>query len=579
MKNKIYAAALTAVLIPAGAMAQEQLSKEITVEREIVPEVRAASRLDLYPRQLTFTPQNRSLGFSDGSVRAEVNPGIAMLEPAATEPAAAPTPYRGYLDAGYFPAANASVSAGYAILSGASTGLGVWTQLNNLSYKGKPAEELGKETFRRFAGKVGVDFSHAFSEANRLEVNTRVGYSSFLQPWSVIELSADENASTETQNVLQWDLDARWRGRAGENLRYHAAAGFGLYNFSKGLPLDEENELPALHQTGFDFDLGVEQTINAASSAGVDLTGDFLSYNHFPELTDEGLSDGGKTLGVMSLKPFYRWGNDVVTLKAGVRLDLTFNSGKGFHVAPDVLLGVNPAAGFGAWLRLGGGERMNSFQSLEAFSPYFSQAVAYGVSNMPVTGDLGLRFGPFKGVSVTLTLAYASANNWLLPCEEGGQLLFAPADLRAWKAGAKVGWSFRKLLTLEASFESTLGNDEKQTWIEWRDRARHVLAASVAVKPVERLTIDLGYTLRMKRSMPSASLNEAMAADPLNPFGMPADFNLKDVSNLSAGAAFAVTDAFTVFARGENLLGTESYLLPYVPAQGATGLVGIGWKF
>ena len=152
----------------------------------------------------------------------------------------------------------------------------------------------------------------------------------------------------------------------------------------------------------------------------------------------------------MSLKPFYRWANDVVWVKAGVRLDLTVNSGKAVHVAPDALFGVNPAAGFGAWLRLGGGEHMNSLQSLEAFSPYISQAAAYGVSDMPVTGDLGLRFGPFRGVSVTLTLAYASADNWLLPYEDEGQLLFAPVDLRTWKAGARINWSFRKLLSFEA---------------------------------------------------------------------------------------------------------------------------------
>ena len=81
----------------------------------------------------------------------------------------------------------------------------------------------------------------------------------------------------------------------------------------------------------------------------------------------------------------------------------------------------------------------------------------------------------------------------------------------------------------------------------------------------------------MKRSMPSVRwMQEAEAA---NSFLPACDYDLKDVSDLSVGASYAVTDDFTVFARGENLLGTDSYLLPYVPAQGLTGLVGIGWKF
>lgn len=571
-------AALLAAATAADAAAQEQLSKEITVEREIVPEVRAASRLDLYPRQLTFTQQSRTPDFSDKSVRGEINPGITMLEPANTEAAAPVTPYRGYLDVGYFPAANASISAGYGIVSNASTRLGAWTQLNNRSYKAHPAPELGKETFRRFAGKVGVDFGHSFSETNRLSVNTQLGFSSFLQPWSVIARSEDSEVSTENQSVMQWDLTAMWRGKAGENLGYHAGVGFNLYNFADALPLDEDMELPAIHQTGVNFDFGVAQAINQESSAGVDLTGDFLSYSHFPETDGEGLlSTSGKTLGLMSLKPFYRFGNEVVTFKAGVRLDLNVNYGKTLHVAPDVMFGVNPAGGFGAWLRLGGGGHLNNLQSLAAFSPYISQSAAYGLSELPVTGQLGLRFGPFSGLSVALTLDYASADDWLLPCEQEGQLLFAPANLRAWKAGARINWNFRKLLAFEASFESTLGNEEKQTWIEWRDRARHVLEVSLTVRPVDRLTVDLGYSMRMKRSMPSMRwLDEAVPENPLMPAG---DYDLKDVSNLTVGASYAVTDAFTVFARGENLLGTDSYLLPYVPAQGLTGLAGIGWKF
>jgi len=575
MKQHIAAALATLAVVP--GVAQEQLSKEITIEREIVPEVRAASRLDLYPRQLNFAPLTKGLEISDVSVRTAITPGIATLEPAATEPAAEPTPYRGYLDAGYFPAANASVSAGYAIVSNESARLNVWTQINNAAYKAAPAQGLDKGKFSHLKGLVGVDFAKRFSAGNELGISTAVGYSSFLQPWSVIEKCIDSEKETESQGIFQWDLSAMWQGKCANDLNYHIGAGFNLFNFSEGLPVDEETAMPAVHQTGINFDLGVEQHINSASSAGVDFSGDFLSYNHFMELTDEGVSDSGKTVGVMGLTPFYRWANDVVSLKAGARVNLTVNSGKALHVAPDVLLAVNPASGFGAWLRFGGGEHVNSLQSLEAFSPYIAQTMAYGVSHMPVTGDLGLRFGPLHGVSFTLNVAYASANGWLLPYQNDGQLLFAATDLRAWKAGARINWDFKKLLSFEASFESALGNDEKNTWIEWRDRARHRLSASLTLRPIERLTVDLAYEMRMKRSMPTSMWTTAIDATDA-PLAY-TDFKLKDVSNLSVGASYAVTDAFTVFARGENLLNTSCYLLPYVPAQGITGLVGIAWKF
>ena len=575
--NPRYIVCCASVLVLADALAQEQLSKEITIEREIVPEVRAASRLNVYPRALSFKPQVKSLLISDFTEAAQSDPTISLYEPANTSPAAMPTPWRGYLDAGYFPAANVGVSAGYSIIGNNVTRLNIWGQLDNRNYKSAPLSEGTKETFRHLIGRIGVDFAHVFGEAGKLDVATDFGFSSFNQPWSVIEKSLnDGDGKIEGQSVAEWNLSAMWKGSANHKLNYHAGASFGIFNFSKGLEMESLNAtapgtaalpetitLPAVHQTSFGIDMGVVQQINAASSAGVDLTGDLLSYNHFA-------AGSGKAFGVGTLKPYYRFGNDVVTLKAGVRLDLTMNCGKAVHVAPDVLFGVNPASGFGGWLRLGGGEHLNSLQSLQAFSPYISQLYAYGVSHMPVTGDLGLRFGPVHGASLTLKLAYASANDWLLPVIADNQLLFSGCNLRSWKAGAQLNWKFREIVVLEASFESTLGNGEKDTWIEWRDRARHVLGASATVTPISPFSVTLSYQMRMKRSMP---VWDGVIAD------VPAEVGLEDVNNLGIGAAWKFTDALSVFARVDNVLDSESYLLPLVPAQGLNGLVGVAWKF
>lgn len=582
------------------ASAQEQLSKEITVEREIVPEVRAASRLAVYPRTLAIEPTAKSLDFRSHTSLSEIPGAITTLEPAATEAAVPPTPWRGYVNAGYFPSAQVGISAGYAIVDTEATKLNVWAQADNNSYKARVISDADKETFRHFSGKLGLGLTQKIGTVGTLGVSTDFGYSTFRQPWSVIERAFDPEAPLASQNVVEWNIGAIWRGNATSDLEYHLGAGAGIYNFSKGLPVDisgvaGEFELSAIHQTGFNADLGIGQKIGDHASAGVDLTADFTSYNSFVQPADlfaaDALSEdnqpvapafGGKTLGVVSFKPYYRYAKGMVSLKAGVKLDLTVNSGKAFHVAPDVLFAVNPASGFGAWLRVGGGEHLNTLQSLTAFTPYISQCMAYGVSNLPVTGDFGLRFGPVQGASLTLQLSYASANNWLLPVMDDSQLLFDAVDVRSWKASAQLHWSFRRLLSVDVTFESTLGSDDKNTWIEWRDRARHVLQATVSVRPLSPLTIDLSYNLRMKRRMPVAGDMFLLLADDAHPgeaVAAVADFNLKDVSNLSAGATYRVTEAFSVFVRVENILNTDSYLLPFVPAQGISGLVGISYKF
>ena len=570
------------------AAAEDNLSKEITVEREIVPEVRAASRLNLFPRAITYRPQGKELSLSEPDNEVNAPATIAALEPAATAPATEPTPWRGYVNAGYFPAANVALSAGYAILSNETDNLNIWGQLNNKSYRFTPEPDAGKEAVKRLSGHVGVDFSHRFGSTGTLELATGLGFHSFNQPWSFFNDNTRKPASSHNQSVIDWKLSAMWHGKGGNNLDYHIGAGFDIFNFSKGLsiPLDDAyadnndaydeaagNALynfPVVHQTGFNVDFGVKQSINSESAAGVDLTADFLHYNHF-----EGGS--GKTLGVASLKPYYRFGNDVVTLKAGLRMDLTINSGKAFHVAPDVLLGVTPASGFGAWLRIGGGEELNSMRTLFDFSPYVSQTYAYGVSNIPVKGDLGLRFGPFHGASITFGVAYGAANNWLLPVMDNGQLLFGRHDLRSWKGRAAIHWDFKKIVSVDASFETRFGNGEKEVWMEWRDRARHRFTAAVALRPIEKLTIDVSYELRSKRSMPMLSGYDG--ENLTNENGQLFDVDLKDVNNLGVGATYRITDAFSVFARVENIIDSKTYLLPLLPDQGFTGLVGVSFKF
>lgn len=598
----VLAAAAMAVL-PARA----QLSKEITIDREIVPEVHSATRPDVYPSQLKFTATQRQLQAKDYTRISEFGPHIATFEPAATEAAAPLTPYRGYVDLGYFPAANAGLSAGYTIVQTDATQLNIWGQLNNRQYKSAPLEGMDKETFRQTQGRLGIDLSHKFGQAGRLTVATDVNFLSFKQPWSLIDRSfarqeaegttAAEIPSAEGQSAFGWNLDALWEGRASNRLTYYIGAAFNIFNFSKGLPLSDEGddptlpELPAVKQTGFGVRLGVAERISDLARVGLDVDANFLHFNSYlqpdalanPDPAGEPFSlPGGKTVGVASITPYYRLTSGIYSVKIGARIDFTFNSGKKFHIAPDVVLGVNPTDGFGASLRVGGGETLNSMQSLTAYSPYICQTMAYGVSNRPLTADLALRFGPVQGASITLDLGYAAANNWLMPYSIDDMLMYAPTKLRSFKAGATARWTFRRLLALEARFHTVFGNGEKASCPEWRDRARRVLGVGVEVTPIKRLSIDLAYELRMKRSMPMFGRAEYLFTDEeiaAQPEGEPFDFNLKNVSNLSVGASYRLTDAFTVFGRVENVLNTRTYLLPLVADQGISGLVGVGYKF
>lgn len=587
--------------------AAQQLSKEITIEREIEPEVRAASRLELFPRTLTFTNDKGSLQFADYTEASAINPGISQLGAARTIPAIGLTPYRGYVDAGYFPTADVGVSAGYAIHNSDRTQLNVWGQFTNASYKARPFSTLDKVTYSRLSATVGAAFAAKIGDFGRLSISTDVTFSRF-NNLSRLLLEADPDVSDNAglkkwQGLTDWSIRAGWDGHNSGGLLYHANLRFGLTDFTStgatGIAMTGDGEWQAMtfkpvHETRYGASFGASQSIGESQRAGVEINADFSNINRYRTVADlmaiapEGdveLSAGalqhmadakGRTFGVVSLTPYYRYApqGSPVSLKVGARVDFSIHSAKAVHVAPDVTFGVNPASGFGAWIKLDGGEHLNSIARLSDFTCYISPLLGYGISNIPVKGEVGLRFGPFKGASITLDAAYAAANDWLMPVWEAGteQIVFEASRLRSWKAGAHIVWDFRSLLSLEAGFETLLTNDRDHAWYSWLDRSRSRLTASLSIRPISPLTIDLGYTMALHRRM-TATVSDAA--------GVPesCEINLKNRHRLNVGASYRFSQPFTVFARVENLLNRTEYDAAAVASQGITGAIGVGFKF
>ncbi len=594
---------LKLILVFAGmaacaSTATAQLTKEITIDREIVPEVRAATRPNARPQTISFVGSDIRLRLADPESTVAVEPSLRMLDPARTEAAFPLTPYRGYIDLGYFPAADFGVSAGYSILEKQESRLGAWLQLNNLSYKRSlgieqpdpEAATLPDGKINRFSGKIGVDFSHR-TEAGNLQASTVFGFGSYNPLHNIIE-NVTDGATLRRQSTVDWTLGLRWNGKA-PKFDYHAGLQFDLYSFGHEAEYWSEDKaetapetlFPAPRQFGGTLDLGISAKAGGNGRFGVDLQGTLLNTNHFIDASglfaseedlettaSQELPASGKSIALIRFNPYYRYSSGIFSAKVGVNLDVTANWGKAIHVAPDVLLAVNPASGFGAWLRLKGGEQLNSYRRLMEFCPWFDPYYNYGTSNIPVAGSLGLRFGPFYGASLGVHVDYAAVNNALMPFFDENTLIAAPGDLRGAKAGIELQWSFRKLLSLSAAADFRLTSGSKGDWYEWADRARTVVTAGVEVTPITPLSIRVGYKLRASRS---TSIFPIMVegVEPVE------SFDLGNSNNLSAGATYAITPALSVFAEFENLLGSDSYEVPLLPEQGFHGLFGIGYKF
>ncbi len=577
------------LILPAISLtvAAQDLNKEITIDRDIIPAQRAAARPVVFPGVIPPKVDQVTLPIGETGLSTQLTPALGHYEPAGDGGAYPLTPYRGYVDLGYFPAADLGLSAGYALIDKSNTALNIWLQGDNRSYKGGD-EDFGYKTLDLTAG---VGFKQKTGRFNTLSFSTDVSYST----WSIP--GTDKNPAN-----LRWNIAGDFDGRSGDRFTYGIGACFGILdnsgddtkavNYLDGLKLVNQNKIG--------FNARLRYSLSGPTAVGLRVEGSFLDYNTFltPAMLTAALPSAiaekpaGETLGQIDFLPSVSYNGGSFYGRAGVRAGLSVNSGNSFHIAPDILLGVNPDARFGAWLRLGGGVNPNDLADLLLTSRYADRRVAYGFSNIPVNGQVGVRIGPFSGAALILTLDYAAANDWLMPLQvtEGAPVynLFTPSKIRAWKMGASFDWQWRKLLTLALAYEYNPGNGDSDAWLYWRDRARHIAGTTLTVTPGELcqpltpLSVNVSFTARIDRrqaTMSDGAYEFINDQDYIQHRPYQGYYDLDDMTSLSAGASWRFTGALTVFARFDNILDNRAKQIFGIPAQGFTGLVGLGYKF
>jgi hypothetical protein len=569
-KQLLFAAALIAA---AGHCGAQSLNKEITVERDIVPEYRDADRLRISP--LVSLPQavrqNLSYSFIDRPVG--VTPAISPLGLSA--PVAQYSElFPGYAAIGYMPMYNLAASAGYRFINSESTRLGAWLQYNGKAYHsdmllgGDYVPQI-KHILRRHTATVGADLRQSTGRNSRLDARIDYTFARYNIPinnsWDAVAGERLRNQSVNDINVA-----ADWHNIDREGLTYGIGAAYSRFAFMHGNQYEYYGILetiPAARQNRFVLNGDASVALSKESWLGLDVEFSNLrgnTVNTDPPAGDvypATYSPVNINTWLLRFTPAYHLAGDVTALDLGVKIDLSHGSGKAFHIAPDVRFSYTPLSYFNFTATAGGGEVQNPLSDLYAVMPYMEQIATYRNSHIPFTLDASFTIGPFKGVSLELFGGYARANDWLMPASfYGGRL--APVNVRGWHGGAAVAYSHGKLLKARLSAETARSdkNDAGKGYYMWRDRARYVVEGSLRVNPMEKLGITAGYSFRGQRKAGE-------------------HYSLGNVSNMSLGADYALTSQFSVFLNGENLFNRKFYFIGGIPSQGITGLAGVTYKF
>ena len=555
-----------AMCIGAATAAAQDLSKEITVDRTVVPQEREAQRLSgINPEIISPQISPKTLLPTEYTRPGQLRSDLTVLSAAPWRQTVPHTPYRGYASIGYFPAYNLGASAGYRFISDERSDAGAWLNYNGCSYKG---DDATKDTsFGRHFFTIGADGKHRFNDRSTLSADLTYAYSSVGHP------SADDKY-TQTANDLRFGLS--WLSSVGM-FGYDLGARVEYFGFGKADPLLEKFD--PNKQTLLDFNIGAglinDNDTDANRCLGIDINAKLLHTNNFIDISGDNPIPASATIALYHFNPYFHMAFGDAMVRLGLSADLSHVPGQNkFRAAPDVMLSYAPLSTFAAWLRLDGGIDMATCADMFAIDPYLGSFNQYGLSQTPLSIEGGWNIGPFSGFTVGVFGGYAKVNNWLMPVafNSGGTFRteYAPLDVKGWHAGAELAYEYKNLFKISAKAETAASSDDKCTtaWYQWRDRAKWAFSAEAEVTPTDPLSVTIGYQARTgRKAIDLISADKATTVD------------LDDSGNLYLGASYRITPQFTAFANAENLLGKRWLYASGVPSQGVKGLVGVAYKF
>lgn len=544
--NKRNLILIFAHLLPAIALAQD-LNTQITVDHEVVPEERAATRLRILPQLSLPKIDVTRLPVASRFVQAELSPFINPLGPTDYLAQQRVYPWRGYAMLGYGPIYNLDASLGYRLIDKQTLSVDAFLQFNGMSYtrgySGLPefmADYSGKACFRRQAvlGEVNSSWK---TDAGALNASVMYQYQGYTFP--ILQLQIPPVTDHNNIDASRAKINLMWSSKV-RNFDYRVGADYSMVYLGQGNATNNRGILSA----------GGVWHSSLKSALSVD-----LSFS-----LDNSALVGNK--GIFHVLPRYSFNSGAFKVGIGVAVDVkTGNcySSETLLVAPDLNFVWQPSAFFNLWGKLSGRMVDNYRGAILDEQPYLLADFDAGFSRI-YNSELGLTVGPFRGFSLQLFGGYDIAQDWYMPAIETGYM--TPMDVKGFHWGVSAGYDWRRYLSVSARLEmaqSPRGNYERG-YAMWRDHAKLNLTTNVVVRPVEQLEIGVNYHLRSGRE-------KTLGADK--------NLNLRNISNLSASVNYNINQQWSVFVRGENLLNKNWYLGPAVPCQGIMGMIGASYKF
>lgn len=633
--KKIYIAMLMAAFALNGAFAQENLNKEITLEKDIAPLEKKAVKKNELPKvkKPSTTGHKTSLGYSDLTSPIEVPTSIPTLLPYGYRTAHNFSDKRGYFDVGGGTQANFRVDFGYRILDNESEKLGIWLN-HNSTWNGKNPSSVITLNENRNKQKyndntLAVDYSRALGNGTlTLGVKGHIDIYNYYGGWnSFTAVLADGSGDQEpVKSIYDWDsekqtftnvnVNAGWASQfmLRENpLKYNIGLQYGHAAHDK--PFDNLYK-HGVHDNWGIINLGGAYDLTELSTVGLDIKGEYLRRGTKSKLnSDYDLFDEA---GMITLSPTYTLRGDMFKLQLGLNAHISMSDGAAFRISPNIRANMSLVDGFSVFANILGGKVLGYRQGKHFVNyRYDNPLLLYGSVYTPLDAEAGLKVGPFNGLSAKVSLGYAivkgepgiiykypeysdgSVPSQGLQIPPTARLINRDAylglytgfmsnynviDSRGYYLNAEVNYKYRSLIEASAAIkyaphDNELFNSDKHYngYKLGVDRASTVANVDLKVTPWRPLSVNLGLEYRGGRMALFGPYDEFS-----NPGSDPASYafvNMKDAIDLHAGANYRLNSTVSLWIQAHNLLNRRYDVLYGMGAQRIGFMVGAGFTF
>ena len=589
----------------------QELHERLEVEGQYEYDKLPAHRLDRLPQFERFQAADSKLEYSTNGVPADFSPSAP--DALATVWGAERKGFipRGYINLTLGSWLDSDLSAGYSILRSKEQHLGVRLQHNSTSLW----RPFGAESPTRFSyqEEIGVDYSKIFAGKGILSVSGQyhLGYFNYYGGDPIMyapdasrppQTSAGVKYEAPTQTLNDVAARIGWRSASADRrLAWNAAAGVRYFGYRT-----------ATRELDIMFDGGISHSWSAASSLGLNVDADVLTYKSSAH--DMPRPD---TYGSVCLNPYYRLTRNSMTLRVGADLDLTFNADGAkagehygfFHAAPDVRFDVT-GKNVGFYIHLLGGTELHTLAGTSQLDPYRNpQLLSTRPVYTPLDANIGMELTPFAGFRARLNLQYKVTRNvwaggWYSAILDYGHVSSIPGlqlpagaiaeygdglqryNISGFGVGVDLGYKLSRYLTLGVDGTYTPQHDATGIF-NGLDRPRWTLNAVATVNPLDKLSLTLGYQYRGVRRIfttyyPDPSLKGLYVGgsdEYLSEKPELASMRLRDITRLNFRASWSFTDRFSIHFQADNLLNQKAEILPCLPTEGIVIAGGLQWLF